>query len=233
MNFRLYRKTLPKRFGERLGLNHLISQHQLSKFKRGYRRLPIFFKLPIASKFALAILVALYFTGYQPVLAIPPIQKSVVLADFSQEQKIEPGTLSEAFSLPHPGYITTQYSLWHPGVDIAIGLGFPVHPISHGTVTDIKYGFFGYGNQVTVAHEQGYVSTYSHMGKIYAKTGDAVTKNSILGQVGLTGRTTGPHTHLEITKDGKYINPANILPTIPDFATYAKSVNQLTLNSGN
>lgn len=167
---------------------------------------------------------ALYFTGYQPVLAIPPIQKSVVLADFSQDQKIEPGTLSEPFSLPHIGYLTTTYSSWHPGIDIAIGLGMPVHPILKGKVTEVKYGFFGYGNQVTVEHELGYKSTYSHMGKIYAKAGDSVTKDSILGQVGLTGRTTGPHTHLEIMKNNKYINPANILPAVPDFIAYSKSV---------
>lgn len=169
------------------------------------------------------MLIAFYFSGYQPVLAIPPIKKSIALADFSQDQKIEPGTLSEPFSLPHPGYLTTSYSGWHPGVDIAVGLGMPVHPIAKGKVTAIKYGFFGYGNQVTIEHEQGYISTYSHMGKIYTKVGDAVTKSSILGQVGLTGRTTGPHTHLEIYKDNKYINPTNILPPIVDFATFAKT----------
>jgi murein DD-endopeptidase MepM/ murein hydrolase activator NlpD len=170
------------------------------------------------------IMIALFFSGYQPVLAIPPIQKSIVKADFSQDQQIQPGTLSEAFTLPHPGYLTTTYSVWHPGVDIAIGLGMPIHPILKGKITDVKYGFFGYGNQVTVEHELGYKSTYSHMGKIFAKSGDLVTKESILGQVGLTGRTTGPHTHLEIMKDNKYINPANILPNIPDFPTYAKQI---------
>lgn len=223
MSFEYFRKLLPKKLNEGLGLNHLISQHQLLKFKRGLKKLTIFSKLSISSKLVLITLIALYFTGYQPILALPPIQKSVALAQFAQDQKIEPGTLSEPFSLPHPGYITTTYSAWHPGVDIAIGLGMPIHPILKGKVTAINYGFFGYGNQVTVEHEQGYKSTYSHMGKIYAKAGDTVTKTSILGQVGLTGRTTGPHTHLEIYKDNKYINPANILPTIPDFATYAKN----------
>lgn len=223
MFFDNIRKLLPKRFGEGLGLNHLISQHQLLKFKRGLKKLPIFSKLPVASKLAFMVLVALYFAGYQPVLAIPPIKKSVVLADFSQDQKIETGTLSEAFSLPHLGYLTTPYSSWHPGVDIAIGLGMPIHPILKGKVTAVKYGFFGYGNQVTVEHEQGYKSTYSHMSKIYAKVGDGVTKASILGLVGVTGHTTGPHTHLEITKDDKYINPINILPPIPDFPTFAQA----------
>lgn len=224
---------MPKRLMDRVALKTSISQHQLLKFKRGFKKLTIFPRISIVSKVLSVILIVLYFTGYQPILAIPPIKKSVAQAEFTQDQKIETGTLSEAFSLPHPGYLTTSFSTWHPGVDIATGLGMPVHPILKGKVTDVHYRFFGYGNRVDIVHEQGYSSTYSHMGKIYAKAGDEVTISSLLGEVGLTGRTTGPHTHLEITKDGKYIDPVNILPKIPDFETYAKSVNQLTLNRSN
>ena len=53
------------------------------------------------------------------------------------------------------------------------------------------------------------------MGKIYVSIGQEVTTESILGQVGLTGQTSGPHTHLEITYNGKYIDPQTILPDIP------------------
>lgn len=211
-----HKKLLPKKLVDGVALTTLISQNQLLKFKRGYKKLIVF------SKITPLILVALYFSGYQPILAIPPVKQSAVFAQFSQDQKIEPGSLSESFSLPHPGYLTTPYSTWHPGIDIAAGLGMPVHPILKGKVAEIKYWLFGYGNQVIVEHEQGYKSTYSHMGKIYAKTGDEVTKSSILGEIGLTGRTTGPHTHLEITKDDKPIDPVNILPSIPDWNTYNK-----------
>ncbi len=224
MFLRKFYKLLPKRLVDRVALKTLISQHQLLKFKRGFKKLTIFSKLSIVSKITSITLITLFLTGYQPVLALPPIQKSIARADFTQDQQIETGTLSEAFSLPHPGYLTTPYSTWHPGVDIATGLGMPIHPILKGKVIEINYGFFGYGNQVTVEHEQGYKSIYSHMGRIYTRVDDLVHKSSILGEVGLTGRTTGPHTHLEIKKDDKYIDPANILPKIPDFGTYAKSV---------
>lgn len=222
MFFEKFRKLLPKRLVDRVALKTLISQHQLLKFKGVFQKLTIFSRLSVSAKIASIILVALYFTGYQPILAIPPIQKSIAQADFTQDQYITAGTLSEAFKLPHPGYLTTSYSVWHPGIDIATGLGMPIHPILKGKVTEVHYGFFGYGNQITIEHELGYKSTYSHMSKIYAKVGDTVTQLSILGEVGLTGRTTGPHTHLEITKDDKYIDPAKVLPKVPDFATFAK-----------
>lgn len=211
-----HKKLLPKKLMKWVALTSLISQNQLLKFKRGYKKLLVF------SKITPLILVAFYFSGYQPILAIPPIKQSVVLAQFSQDQKIDPGSLSESFSLPHPGYLTTSFSTWHPGVDIAVGLGMPIHPILKGKVVEVYYGFFGYGNRVDVEHEQGYKSTYSHMGKIYVRKGDEVTKSSILGEIGLTGHTTGPHTHLEITKDDKPIDPVNILPSIPDWNTYNK-----------
>lgn len=213
MFFEKFKKLLPKKSVAGVALKTLVSQNQLLKFKWGYKKL---------TKTILIIFTVFYFSGYQPVFTIPPIQKSIARAEFIQDQKIETGALSESFSLPHPGYLTTPYSSWHPGVDIATGLGMPIHPILKGKVIEVKFGFFGYGNRVAVEHEQNYKSTYSHMGRVFAKVGDEVSKYSILGEVGMTGWTTGPHTHLEITKDDKNINPLNVLPAIADWATYAK-----------
>ena len=55
------------------------------------------------------------------------------------------------------------------------------------------------------------------MGRIFVKTGQDITTGNTIGEVGLTGQTSGPHTHLEIKKDGRYIDPLTILPTIPNF----------------
>lgn len=169
------------------------------------------------TKLPLAVALVLYLMGYQPTLAIPPIKKSEVLAEFTQEQSIQAASLSQAFSLPHPGYISTHFSAWHPGTDIATGLGMPIHPIAPGKVVEATYSFFGLGHFVVVEHQQGYRSTYGHMGKIFVRTGDNVSPSSILGEVGLTGHTSGPHTHLEITQEGKYIDPEKVLPILPDF----------------
>jgi murein DD-endopeptidase MepM/ murein hydrolase activator NlpD len=207
------RNLLPKKLLDGVALKTAVSQHQLFKV-RGLKKLSKI-KLP------LGVFLLLYLLGYQPTLALPPIKQAVVKAEFSQEQSVGAAKLSEAFKLPHPGYLTTRFSSWHPGVDIATGLGMPIHPIGQGKVVEVTYGFWGLGYFVRVEHEQGFKSTYAHMGRIFVKAGDTVTSSSTLGEVGLTGHTSGPHTHLEITKDGQYINPQNILPEIPLYPTSA------------
>ena len=68
-----------------------------------------------------------------------------------------------------------------------------------------------------VTHPDGLQSQYAHMGRIFVKAGQAVTPTNTLGEVGLTGRTSGPHTHLEVSKDGRLIDPLTILPSIADY----------------
>ncbi len=168
-------------------------------------------------RFIVGFYLLMYFLGYQPTFGIPPIKKSEVYAEFSQEQSINSNSISTPFNLPHPGYVSTHFSVWHPGVDIATGLGMPVKPIAPGKVVEVTFGFIGLGHYVVVEHDGGYRSTYGHMGQVFVKVDDLVTESSILGQVGLTGRTTGPHTHLEVTKDGKSVDPLTLLPKIDDF----------------
>ena len=158
------------------------------------------------------------FLGYYPAFSIPPLKKSPVFAQVS-EQRGE--VISIAFSkpliLPHPGYLSTRFSSFHRGVDIAAGLGMPIHPVTSGVVEEVGRDFFGLGNYVSIIHENGFKSKYAHMSKIYVKAGDKVSSENTLGGVGLTGQTSGPHTHLEITLNGEYIDPQKLLPEIPDF----------------
>ncbi len=116
------------------------------------------------------------------------------------------------FVLPHTGYISSYFSSYHPGIDLATDLGTAIHPIAKGVVEDILYDRFDYGNHVIVNHNNGYKSLYGHMSKIFVKRDQEVDLSTVLGSVGLTGRTSGPHTHLEITKDGNFINPLAVLP---------------------
>lgn len=200
---------------ERDALNSKLSKIKL-RFPFGFKRL------------AIISLVLLTLSGYYPTLAIPPIRRSVVKADY-QEQKGE--VIAQSFSkpvvLPHPGYLSTRFSNWHPGIDIATGLGMPIHPITDGEVTEAGRDFFGLGNFVVVTHQNSFKSKYAHMGKIYVKVGDKVTSENILGEVGLTGRTSGPHTHLEATHNGKFIDPQTLLPDLPNIpvaSAYPKQV---------
>lgn len=135
-------------------------------------------------------------------------------AEFAQEQVIQTSGFKDPFLLPHPGYMSTGFSAWHPGLDVATGLGMPIHPINSGKVVEVNFGFWGLGHSVMIEHEQGIKSTYGHLGRIFVKKDELVTQNSILGEVGMTGHTSGPHTHLEVTKNGQYLDPQLILPLL-------------------
>ena len=157
--------------------------------------------------------------NYQPTLGFPPIKRNVVFAEVAQEQVVEAQVSPVTFQLPHPGYITTRFSSYHPGIDLCSGLGMPIKPIAKGKVVEAGYNFFGLGLVVEVEHEGGYRSLYAHMGKIFVDKGKEVDMGDYLGEIGMTGHTTGPHTHLEITKDGAKINPLAILPEIRSYPT--------------
>ncbi len=169
------------------------------------------------SRLTIIVFLALFFSGYHPVLTFPQVKFSHALAEEKQIQtdRIESSSFPQPVILPHPGYLSTRFSAYHPGVDIASGLDMPIHPINPGTIREAGRDFFGLGNFITVTHPNGFESRYAHLGVIYVKVGDEVTEESMLGKVGLTGNTSGPHTHLEITFQGKYIDPQTILPEIP------------------
>lgn len=179
------------------------------------------FKKIVFAKFSTKIILGALFLGfilgYQPTFNFPPIKKSVVRAQLTQAQTITPQEVPIEFQLPHPGYLSTHFSSYHPGVDIATGFGMPINPIAEGKVINAGFNFWGLGLVVEVEHEHGYKSLYAHLGKTYVKKDQKVTKGDFLGEVGLTGFTSGPHTHLELYKDSQAINPLLILPTIREF----------------
>lgn len=170
------------------------------------------FKLKI--KLGALLLCLTFLLNYHPAFTFPPVQRNIVYAQISQEQQVNPQASPVTFQLPHPGYITTTFSSFHPGIDLCSGLGMPIKPIAKGLVTEAGFNFFGLGLMVEVEHEGGYKSLYGHMGKIFVTKGQKVEAESFLGEIGMTGHTSGPHTHLEVSKDGKKINPLLILPEI-------------------
>ncbi|MBI2017588.1 M23 family metallopeptidase [Candidatus Daviesbacteria bacterium] len=171
----------------------------------------------IFSKLTILAVLSLFLSGYHPALSFPPVELSDTLAHENQEQKEEilASSFREAVILPHPGYLSTRYSTFHPGVDIASGLGMPIHPINPGQIIETGRDFFGLGNYIIISHENGFKSKYAHLGKIFVKKNQPVNTENTLGEVGMTGNTSGPHTHLEITLNGNFIDPQTILPEIP------------------
>lgn len=95
---------------------------------------------------------------------------------------------------------------WHGGVDFAGREGSPVNAVGAGVVTYAGERW-GYGNLVEVTHGDGYVTRYGHNANILVKEGEVVRRGDQLAEMGSTGRSTGPHVHLEVLKDGESVNP--------------------------
>nr|WP_321444389.1 M23 family metallopeptidase [uncultured Cohaesibacter sp.] len=94
----------------------------------------------------------------------------------------------------------------HSGIDLAQSYGSPIRAAGSGVVT--RSGRIpGYGTMVEVDHGGGIISRYAHMSKALAKRGEKVNKGTILGKVGSSGRSTGPHLHFETRVRGKAVNP--------------------------
>ena len=99
---------------------------------------------------------------------------------------------------------------WHTGLDFRVHIGTPVYAAANGTV--IKAERMGaYGNRIEVQHADGFVTAYNHLSEIDIQVGDRVAAGDFIGKSGNTGHTTGPHLHLEVTKDGEFRNPSTWL----------------------
>jgi len=111
---------------------------------------------------------------------------------------------------------------FHPGMDIDGERGDLVTAPANGTV--IKAGWTGgYGNMIEIDHGNGLTTRYGHLSKIEVEVGDTISRGQLLGNVGSTGRSTGPHLHFELRLNDKSINPRHFLPQEPtDLATIAK-----------
>ena len=95
----------------------------------------------------------------------------------------------------------------HKGIDIAAPTGTKVYAAGSGKVIRIASSDDGYGNCIVIEHGFGFVSRYAHLSGFKIKEGDEVKKGDLIGLVGSTGRSTGPHLHYEIEKDGEKIDP--------------------------
>ncbi len=114
------------------------------------------------------------------------------------------GTITSVFNERRSGY-------YHKGLDIANSTGTPISSTAAGVV--IYAGWHGgYGWKIVVYHGFGYSTVYAHLSKMYAAVGDKVEKGEIIGTMGSTGRSTGPHLHYEVLVNGIPNNPQDFLP---------------------
>ena len=118
---------------------------------------------------------------------------------------------SGILSWPVTGQITQQTSWFHPGaIDISSDVGDPVLAAKKGTVVKTEKLTGGYGWYIVLDH-QGITSLYAHLSAINVYEGDIVEKGQKIGEIGVTGRSTGPHLHFETKENGQPVDPLALL----------------------
>lgn len=118
------------------------------------------------------------------------------------------------------GWLTSNYGSrrdpltgeadFHAGLDISADRGTPVHATGDGVVELSTYNG-DYGNCIEVSHGYGIVTRYGHLSRYAVRAGQKIKRGDVIGYVGATGRTTGPHLHYEILINGQPINPRKFL----------------------
>ena len=103
-----------------------------------------------------------------------------------------------------PVYKTTKM---HAGLDFAAPQGTPIYATADGVVTTAEFSAGGYGNHVIIDHGFNYETLYGHMYRIRAQAGQRVKRGEVIGWVGSTGKSTGPHLHYEVHKRGIPVDP--------------------------
>ena len=96
---------------------------------------------------------------------------------------------------------------FHKGMDFTCPIGTQVHVTGDGTVETVDFSYGGYGNEVIVNHGFGYRTRYAHLSKFNVRAGQKLKRGDVIGYSGNTGKSTGPHVHYEVMKNGEVLNP--------------------------
>ena len=114
-----------------------------------------------------------------------------------------------AFGVPH----------FHTGIDLAGPMGTPIYAPADGVIASATPGTTGYGNHVVLALDHNAMCLFGHLEAMLVKAGDTVKQGQLIGLMGSTGNSTGPHTHFEVRVDSQPVDPELFLPPLPAGAT--------------
>ncbi len=140
---------------------------------------------------------------------LPPAEKTAGCSLKPPIRNFDRSRIISGFGLrKHPAYQTSEF---HPGIDIDARTGEQV--MASGTGLIIYAGKqSGYGNIVIIEHDNDICTVYAHLSAILAENGSAVKEGQIIGRVGLSGNSTGPHLHFEVRIGGEAVDPVDYLP---------------------
>ncbi len=158
---------------------------------------------------------------------IDKISSRIMIQENSLENVLEEAVSNKQFraskpsinpiSSADPFWITSSYGYRkdpfngrrtaHHGIDLAGPFGLDIHASGDGVVVKARVNRSGYGKEVIVDHGFGYTTRYAHLQEILVKSGQKLKRGEVLGTMGNTGRSTGPHLHYEINKNGHPVNP--------------------------
>jgi murein DD-endopeptidase MepM/ murein hydrolase activator NlpD len=135
----------------------------------------------------------------------------------SNKEKLFSAPITNSINMVIPSsFITSKYGMrrhpmsrlytFHKGIDLAAPLGTDIYPVAKGVIIEIGKKE-GYGNFVSIDHGRGIKTFYAHLLKPLIVEGDTVDIDTKIAKVGMTGRTTGPHLHLEMSIVGEQIDP--------------------------
>jgi len=118
---------------------------------------------------------------------------------------------SGRFTWPTYGWLSQGYRFDHRAVDVAAPQGTPVTAADRGVVLRAGWNNQGYGRFVIIDHKIDYVTLYAHLDRVLVEEGEIVGQGQVIGTVGSTGNSTGPHLHFEIRDFGRLTNPLELL----------------------
>jgi murein DD-endopeptidase MepM/ murein hydrolase activator NlpD len=129
--------------------------------------------------------------------------------------------LGELFAWPTRGTFTSGFGMradpftglprFHNGIDLANRIGTPIRAAASGRVVHIESQIGNYGRFVIVRHPDGFQTLYAHLQDFSVRTGQYVDRGQVLGSMGNTGRSTGPHLHFSVIHNGTFVNPLRYL----------------------
>ena len=160
------------------------------------------------------------------------LRKQEMLASIPAVQPIANDDLTQTASgfgwRMHPIHKIMKF---HAGMDFTAKTGTPIHASGDGVVVYAEYGTNGYGMHVIVDHGFDYQTLYAHMSKLEVHKGQRVKRGDVLGLVGNTGLSVGPHLHYEVHKGGQPMDPANYYFNDLTPEEYARMV-EISRNAG-